>query len=300
MYFLQLTPKEIPVDSTVVSKLSEGIEKLSTMSLHDLLNMAAKWGVELVKNIVIALIVYYVGRWIIRRIDRLLGKIFTRRHVEVSLSKFLRNLTKTVLYILILTIVISILGINTTSFVAILASAGFAVGMALSGTLQNFAGGVMILLLKPFRVGDYIIASGQEGTVKEIQLFSTILNTNDNKTIIVPNGSISTSIVNNFSKETTRRVDWQFSIAYGDDYDLAKATIEELFNQDERILNDPKPFIALKSLDDSCVTITARAWTENANYWNVFFDMNEKVYKTFPKKGLNIPFPQLDVHISND
>ena len=169
--------------------------------------------------------------------------------------------------------------------------------MALSGTLQNFAGGVMVLLFKPYRVGDYIEAQGQSGTVKEIQLFNTVLNTPDNKTILVPNGSLSTGIINNYSHEERRRVDWTFGIGYGDSYDYAKATLRELLEADERILKDPAYFIALHSLGDSSVNIVVRAWVATPDYWNVYFGMNEKVYKVFNERGINIPFPQMDVHL---
>ena len=202
-------------------------------------------------------------------------------------------------FILII-IVISFLGIDTTSFIAIFASAGLAVGMALSGTLQNFAGGVLVLLLKPYRVGDFIEAQGQTGTVKAITLFSTVLATPDNKNIILPNGGMSTGIINNYSKENIRRVDWTFGIAYGDDYDKAKATIASLLEADDRVMKDPAYFIALGALADSSVNITVRAWVASEDYWGVFFDMNEKVYKTFPKEGLNIPFPQMDVHLDKN
>ena len=169
--------------------------------------------------------------------------------------------------------------------------------MALSGTLQNFAGGVMVLLFKPYRVGDFIEAQGQSGTVKEIQLFNTVLNTADNKTILVPNGSLSTGIINNYSREARRRVDWTFGIGYGDDYDFAKATLAELLDADSRVMKDPAYFIALQSLGDSSVNIVVRAWVSTADYWSVYFDLNEKVYKVFTQKGINIPFPQMDVHL---
>ena len=174
---------------------------------------------------------------------------------------------------------------------------GIAVGMALSGTLQNFAGGVMVLLFKPYKVGDYIEAQGQSGTVKEIQIFNTILNTPDNKTIIVPNGGLSTGIINNYSKEGKRRVDWTFGIGYGDDYDKAKEVLSRMLDEDTRVLKDPAYFIALHSLGDSSVNIVVRAWVATSDYWSVYFDMNERVYKEFGKYGLNIPFPQMDVHV---
>ncbi len=172
--------------------------------------------------------------------------------------------------------------------------------MALSGTLQNFAGGVMILLFKPFQKGDFIEAQGYSGTVNEIQIFMTILKTGDNKTIMIPNGPLSTGSLTNYSKEPTRRVDWTIGIGYGDDVDKGYEVIEKLLAADDRILDDPKPFIAVKELADSSVNFTVRAWVNASDYWGVFFRMNEEVYKTFEKEGLNIPYPQTDVHIIKD
>jgi small conductance mechanosensitive channel len=198
---------------------------------------------------------------------------------------------------MLLITVVAMLGVEMTSFIAILAAAGVAIGMALSGTLQNFAGGVMILLFKPFKVGHYINAQGHSGTVNEIQIFNTILKTPDNVTIIIPNGGLSTSSMTNYSMEQRRRVDFLFGIGYGDDVDKAKEVLRKLIDDDERILQEPVPFIAVKELGDSSVNIVVRAWAEAKNYWAIYFDMHEKVYKTFNKEGLNIPFPQMDVHV---
>ena len=192
---------------------------------------------------------------------------------------------------------LSVLGIEMTSFVAILGAAGLAVGLALSGTLQNFAGGVMILFFKYFKVGDFIDAQGYMGTVKEIQIFVTILTTPDNKTIILPNGPLATDSLTNFSAQSQRRVDWTFGIAYGDDVDKAYDVLGRLINDDDRILKDPEPFMAVSALADSSVNIVVRVWVNAADYWGVHFRMNEMVYKTFDKEGLSIPFPQRDVHI---
>ncbi len=189
------------------------------------------------------------------------------------------------------------MGVQMTSFIAILGAAGLAVGMALSGTLQNFAGGVMILLFKPFKVGDLIEAEGYLGIVKEIQIFVTILTTLDNKTIIIPNAGLSSHSLTNFSTQPTRRVDWSFGIAYGNSYDKAKELILNLVNEDHRIFKDPEPFVALGELADSSVNLTVRVWVKDVDYWGVFFDMNEKFYKNADKAGLSIPFPQMDVHM---
>lgn len=280
--------------------LAQKIQTLSQMSTEELTSMVIKWVLNLSARVLIALAIFFIGRWIIRYLRKLLRRMMERRAVEASLKSFLLNLVSITLTLFLIIVIIGILGIDTTSFVAIFASAGLAIGMALSGTLQNFAGGVMILIFKPFRVGDFIEAQGQTGTVKEIQLFNTVINTTDNKTIMIPNGGISTGIINNYSKESLRRVEWTFGIGYGDDYDMAKATIASMLDQDERVLKDPAYFIALSSLGDSSVNIVVRAWTSTGDFWNVFFDMNEKVYKQFPIVGLNIPYPQMDVHLHQE
>jgi len=244
-----------------------------------------------------AVITLIVGLWVIKVIVGALAKIMEKKSVDPSLRGFINSLTGILLKVMLVITVIGMLGIQMTSFIAILGAAGLAVGMALSGTLQNFAGGVIILLLKPFKVGDYIEAQGYAGSVREIQIFNTILKTPDNVTIILPNGGLSTGSVKNYSTEERRRVDFVFGVAYGDDYDLAKATLLKLVEADERILKDPAPFIVLSELADSSVNITVRVWSAASDYWGVKFDLTEKVYKEFAKVGLNIPFPQMDVHL---
>lgn len=265
------------------------------------------WFPELVKTyvvplairIVIAVIVLFIGRWLIRVTKKGLAKMMLRRNSDPSLNSFMMSLISVVLTFFLLMAIVGILGINTSSLVALLASAGLAVGMALSGTLQNFAGGVMIMLFRPFKVGDFISAQGYEGKVSEIQIFNTHLLTVDNKEVILPNGALSTGTMTVYSKQDTRRVDWTFSIAYGDDYDKAKAVLKRLCEEDERILKKPEVMIELISLNNSSVDITLRAWVNTTNYWPVYFAMNEKVYKTFSAEGLNIPFPQMDVHVKS-
>jgi len=269
----------------------------SNVSLDVFLTKMIDLGISVGSKILLAIVVFLVGRWIVRRLNKLLAKILEKRHVEASLSTFVKSLVNITLTLLLIIVVIGVLGIETSSFIALFASAGVAIGMALSGTLQNFAGGVMILLFKPFKVGDTIEAQGQTGTVREIQIFNTILATPDNKIIIIPNGGLSTGLMKNYSKEATRRVDWEFGIAYGDDYTKAKAVIARLLDADGRVLKDPAYFIALTSLGESSVNIVVRAWVNAGDYWGIYFDMNEKVYKTFAEENLNIPFPQLDVHL---
>ena len=277
--------------------MEELITTPSSVSLDTFLSKMIDLGISAGSKILLAIVVFIVGRWIVRRLNKLLARILERRHVEASLSTFVKSLVSITLTLLLIIIVIGVLGIETSSFIALFASAGVAIGMALSGTLQNFAGGVMILLFKPFKVGDTIEAQGQSGTVREIQIFNTILATPDNKIIIIPNGGLSTGMMKNFSKEATRRVDWEFGIAYGDDYTKAKKVIARLLDADSRVLKDPAYFIALTSLGASSVNIVVRAWVNSWDYWGVYFDMNEKVYKTFAEEDLNIPFPQMDVHV---
>ena len=277
--------------------MEELFAKTSNVSLDVFVTKMIDLGISVGSKILLAIVVFLVGRWIVRRLNKLLAKILEKRHVEASLSTFVKSLVNITLTLLLIIVVIGVLGIETSSFIALFASAGVAIGMALSGTLQNFAGGVMILLFKPFKVGDTIEAQGQTGTVREIQIFNTILATPDNKIIIIPNGGLSTGLMKNYSKEATRRVDWEFGIAYGDDYTKAKAVIARLLDADGRVLKDPAYFIALTSLGESSVNIVVRAWVNAGDYWGVYFDMNEKVYKTFAEENLNIPFPQLDVHL---
>lgn len=217
--------------------------------------------------------------------------------MDASLKPFLLSMISILLKIMLIISVLTMLGIEMTSFIAILGAMGLAVGLALSGTLQNFAGGVIILIFKPFKVGDFIDAQGYTGTVSKIQIFITVLLTPDNKTVIIPNGPLSTGALVNFSMQPTRRVDWSFGIAYGDDYDKASAWIMELMKADKRILADPAPFVALGKLADSSVNITTRAWVNAADYWGVYFDMQQSFYKGADAKGFSIPFPQMDVHL---
>ncbi len=247
-----------------------------------------------------AIVALIIGLWIIKLLTKGLSALMKARELDQSLQPFLRSLLNITLKALLVVSVLSMLGIEMTSFIAILGAAGLAVGMALSGTLQNFAGGVMILVFKPFQVGDVINAQGHTGSVFEIQIFNTILKTPDNKHIIIPNGGLSTGSLVNFSKEKTRRVDWIFGIGYGDDVDKAKAVLLNIIEEDSRINNDPEPFVAVGELADSSVNFTVRVWVDATNYGGVLFDMNEKVYKAFNKEGINIPFPQMDVHISKD
>jgi small conductance mechanosensitive channel len=244
-----------------------------------------------------AIVVWIIGLWIIKIIIRQTEKTMIKREVDPSLRGFLKASLSVVLKIALVITIISQLGVEATSFIALLGAAGLAVGMALSGTLQNFAGGVMILLFKPYKIGDYIEAQGHTGTVQEIQIFNTILKSPDNKTIIIPNGGLSTNSLINYSKEPTRRVDWTFGIGYGDDVATAQSVMTKMLESDARVLKDPAVFVEVSALGDSSVNFAVRAWVKTDDYWDVFFDMNRRVYEGFDQAGLNIPYPQMDVHV---
>jgi len=267
------------------------------MNTEQILNQLNELALDYGPKLIGAIAVWIIGGWIIKALTNGFNKMLEKRETDESLKPFLKGLVGSLLKVLLGISVLGMLGVEMTSFIAILGAVGLAVGLALSGTLQNFAGGVMILLFKPFKVEDVIEAQGYLGKVSEIQIFNTILKTPDNKTIIIPNGGLATSSMINYTTEPQRRVDWTFGIGYGDDVDKAKAVIIELCGIDPRILKDPELFIAVSALADSSVNFAVRAWVKADDYWDVFFEMNEKVYKTFEKEGLNIPFPQMDVHV---
>ncbi|MBX3044580.1 MAG: mechanosensitive ion channel [Candidatus Kapabacteria bacterium] len=255
--------------------------------------------IEYGPKLVGAIVVLFIGLKVVVILTKATERFLDNQNLDISLKPFLKGIINILLKVLLIVSVLSMLGVEMTSFIAMLGAAGLAIGMALSGTLQNFAGGVILLILKPFKVGDFIETQGFLGTVKEIQIFSTYILTVDNRTVIIPNGGLSTSSLINFTKEPIRRVDWTFGIAYGDDTDKAKKVILELCQADTRILGDPEPFVAVSALANSSVNFTVRAWVNSPDYWGVFFDMNDNIYKTFGKEGLNIPFPQMDVHVKN-
>lgn len=246
-----------------------------------------------------AIVVLIIGLWIIGWVLKLVKRGLAKSNVDDSLVPFLRSLIGALLKVMLGISIMTMLGIEMTSFIAILGAAGLAVGMALSGTLQNFAGGVMILLFKPFKVGDFIEAQGYSGSVKEIQIFVTILTTPDNKTIILPNGPLSNGSMINYSTQDKRRVDWSFGISYNDDVEKAKGIIRRILEADERVMKDQDIFVRLGAMADSSVNITTRAWAASGDYWPLHFDVNERVYEAFNNEGISIPFPQMDVHIHN-
>ena len=289
----------LAADSIAAEKMKQTVEMLKGMSVEDAFSFILKSAVDFAWDIFIAILIFLVGRWIIRYIDKILNKVFVRKEVEVSLAGFIRSFVKGALYIVLIITLIKKVGVDTSSFVALLASAGVAIGMALSGTFQNFAGGILILLLRPFKVGDYILTQGFEGTVKEIRLFNTLMSTTDNKQITIPNSNIINNVINNSSAETRRRIDLNVTISYGDDYDVARAALLDIVNADSRIEQDPNPpYIALSSLGDSAVNVLVRVWVPSSEYWSVYHGLNEKIYKQLPEMGIHFPFPQLDVRIT--
>ena len=280
------------LNATFLSAGSKGVD------VEQLLSKLLDWGIEVGKDLLGAIIIYIVGRFIIKQVGRLLARILEKRKLEISVQTFLRSLVSILLNLILAFAIVSRLGVETTSFAALLASAGVAIGMALSGNLSNFAGGLIILVFKPFKVGDYIEGQNANGTVREIQIFHTILTTVDNKVIYVPNGALSSNAITNYSKQETRRAEWVFGVEYGEDFEKVKAVLQRIIDADPRILKDPAPMIALGALSASSVDIKVRAWAKTADYWDVYFDMNKIVYDTFNKEGIGFPFPQLTVHQS--
>lgn len=272
----------------------------ASTKLESLLQHLFEAGAQLGLTIIKALIVFLVGRLTIGIINRIVRSLLNKKRIEPSVHSFTASLVNVVLTILLIVSVVGALGVQTTSFAALLASAGVAVGMALSGNLSNFAGGLIILLFKPYKVGDFIEAQGVSGTVKEIQIFHTVLTTSDNKIIYIPNGSLSSGVVTNYSREETRRVEWIFGVEYGSDYEQVRKVVLRVLEADQRIMTDPAPFVALTALADSSVNIVVRVWVKSADYWNVYFEINQNIYATFNAEGIEFPFPQLTIHQVNN
>jgi len=278
------------------------IEKILSPETYSLL---VEWALSFCKNLIVALIVYFVGSFLIKWGVRLITKMLEKSKVDRSLYSFLTSIVNVVAWFLLIIVIVSILGIETSSFIALFASAGVAIGMALSGTLQNFAGGVMILLFKPFKVGDFIEAQGYAGVVKEIQIFNTIIRTGDAQIIIIPNGGLSTGTMKNSTAEQYRRVDLEFQFAYGSDVDEVRQAIAEVISANPLVLQGPvdnsenvaAPWMGISKLGDSGVTILTRSWCKGTDYWPVYFGLNETVYQTLKTKGFMFPFNRMDVNI---
>jgi small conductance mechanosensitive channel len=269
--------------------------------------LLGQWALGFCKNLVVAIVVFLLGRWLIKWASRLITRLLQRANVEKSLYTFLTSIANVCMWLVLAIIVVSILGIETSSFIALFASAGVAIGMALSGTLQNFAGGVMILLFKPFKVGDFIEAQGYAGVVKEIQIFNTIIRTGDAQIIIIPNGGLSTGTMKNSTAEQYRRVDLEFQFAYGSDVDEVRQAIAEVISANPLVLQGPvddsenvaAPWMGISKLGDSGVVVNTRSWCKSADYWTVYFYLNETVYQQLKSRGYMFPFNRMDVTILN-
>lgn len=343
-------------DSIAAMTPEKIVDKFKYLNVGNLVTSLSSQLVSLALRIVAAILIFYIGKFIINKIYSVVRAIMVRKGFERSLTSFLLSFIKMTLLFLLIITVIGVLGIETSSFIAIFASAGVAIGMALSGTLQNFAGGVLILLMKPYRVGEYIEFGEFKGTVKEIQIFHTVINTYNNDRIVIPNGGLATSSLKNFSAEPYHRVEWRVGISYGDDVDTARKVALDILAADSRIVHTdadvkeveepqetpvesdqeekaeawwqrlfhwhrkrieqwnesqeaqlaaliPKPnympSVNVESLDESQVTLIVRAWTEIGNYWQVLYDVNERLYKQLPQHGIHFPFPQIDVHVNS-
>ena len=279
---------------------TEEVAKQLASGNSEYLSELARKGVDLAieggKSILIAVVIFFVGKLLISFVNRMVDHMMQRRKIEPTIQTFLRSLLNVLMMILLGITVISALGVNTTSFAALLASAGVAVGMALSGNLQNLAGGIVILLFRPYKVGDYIEALGTGGVVNAIQIFHTIILTPDNKKIYLPNGAMSSGNITNFSSEETRRIDFNVGVVYGEDSERVRQVLLELFAAEERILQEPAPVVFLKDLGASSVNFTARVWVRTPDYWDVFFAVSERIYSEFNKRGISFPFQTITIH----
>lgn len=280
------------LQSPVVADVAhQGLDKLQVLA-----QQLTDWCVNAGMRILGALILFIVGRIVIVIINKIVARVLRKRNVDVSVQGFVKSMVSVTLTVLLLVAVVAKLGVETTSIAALIASAGVAVGLALSGNLQNFAGGVLILLLRPFKVGDFVEAQGVVGVVKDIQIFHTIITSGDNKIIFVPNGALSSGVITNYSREDLRRVDLEIGVEYGENYDKVEETVNKIVKSNKSILADPAPFVALSSLGASSVNIVMRVWVKSADYWDVYFFLNKTIYEVFNKEGIGFPFPQLTVH----
>lgn len=308
MTFLQIDPTAEGAVDTLMQEAPKQVAAAAQDLLHgdvstldNIVRQVAGYAVEAGKCILIACVIYFVGRTIIKFIKKVLIGMMERRNLDPSIQSFLRSVVNVLLNVLLIITVVSALGINTTSFAALLASFGVAAGMALSGNLQNLAGGIVVLLFKPYRVGDYVEAQGVQGTVKDIQIFHTAILTVDNKLIHVPNGALSSGNIINYSTMPQRRVDLTVSVEYGQDLDQARQVLLDIAAKDDRILKDGAfaPFVGLVQMADSSVDFTVRLWCDGANYWGVFFDTQETIYKEFNRQGIGFPYPHLTINQMN-
>lgn len=302
--FLQSAATEIK-DSIDIQKATEQfVEKIATTPADQLLTEFVDKAIAFGLKVLAALAIYVIGAWLIKKIKRVIHNIFVRRNTEHSIASFVESLASIFMTVFLVIFTISALGVNTTSIAALLAAGGMAIGMALSGTVQNFAGGIMLLVFKPFKAGDFIEAQGYSGTVTDVTIVSTKITTTDNRNIIIPNGSLSNGTINNYSQNVYRRLEWLVDVEYGASSEKVKAILKKIIDEEKRIVYAPAspadPTIALNALRDSSVQFVVRAWVKKEDYWNVLYDVNEKIYNQIPENGIQFPFPQLDVHIAGN
>lgn len=320
MLFLDIevpTPTIPPSDS--IRAVTENIIKQATTDpesfWHGVLDSVIHFGLK----VLVAFVIYLIGAWLIKRVKRLLVRVFERRHTERTLATFISSLVSITLTVLLVLATIGTLGVDTTSFAALLTAGGMAIGMALSGTVQNFAGGIMLLIFRPFKAGDFITASGVSGTVMEVTIVSTKVLTPDNRVVVLPNGALFSSNIENVSAQPLRRVEWTVSVEYGSDAEKCMEAILEIVRSDKRILTSadqrpktnsrsavktdglpiPDPFVALASLNENDISFVVRAWVHKEDYWDVFYDLNLRFYTELPQRGFNFAFPHMDVNITN-
>lgn len=297
--FLQAAPADSL--NQIQAELAAVAEKIATTPTNELIGDFLEKAISFGIKVLAAILIYLIGAWLIKKIKGMLKRIFDKKGTDAAIASFTMSIVSIALTIILIIVTIGTLGIDTTSFAALLAGGGMAIGMALNGTVQNFAGGIMILIFKPFKSGDYIEAQGFAGTVSEVTITSTKLTTVDNRIIIIPNGALSNGTINNYSDQKFRRVDLTVDVEYGTSSDAVKAVLHSIVKEDARILSEPaEPFIALSSLKDSSIQFTMRLWVKSSDYWGVYFDTTEKVYNELPKNGINFPFPQLDVNIKQN
>lgn len=282
------------------AKTASDALSVDALKIEKLIDKLIDLSITAGKHILMAVVIFVVGRFIVTLLNRLLARMLERRKVDPTIQTFLKSLVNILLMLLLVVSVIGALGVNTTSFAALLASAGVAIGMALSGQLQNLAGGLIVLLFRPYKVGDWIEAQGVQGKVTAIQIFHTILTMVDNKVVYVPNGVMSSGVVVNYNRNETRRVEWVIGIDYGEDTVRAEAVVREVIAADKRILADPAPYVAVQALDASSVNLVARVWVKTPDYWDVSYDTNRRIYDAFNRAGINFPFPQQTIHVVKD
>jgi small conductance mechanosensitive channel len=303
MSIFNILQTKAPADTLnkVQAEFAAVAEKIATTPADELLGELLNKAIDFGLKVMAAFLIYLVGAWFIRKIKGILKRIFERKGTDSAVSSFVQSITSIALTVMLVITTVGILGIDTTSLAALLAGGGMAIGLALNGTVQNFAGGIMLLIFKPFKAGDFIEAQGYSGTVSELSITSTKLVTTDNRVIIIPNGILSNNIINNFSDQKFRRVDLTVDVEYGSSSDEVKQLLASMIENDSRILNTPAaPFIALSALKESSVQFTLRLWVNSSDYWNVYYELTERIYKALPENGIQFPFPQLDINIKTN